>query len=88
MKFKLNHCYRFKWEDHFKGDFTGFQREFNHVKSFKTQEEGDAYYKSMIVGNFSLGILDYDDDYDRALATGDEDIIEDYILKNTYYYED
>ena len=41
----------------------------------------------MIVGNSSKGILDYDDDYDRALATGDEQIIEDYILKNTYYYE-
>lgn len=87
MKFKLNNCYRFAWEDHYKGDWNGYQNEFYHIKSFKSQEEGDAYYKSMIVGNFSKGILDYDDDYDRALETEDSEIIEDYILKNTFYYE-
>jgi len=88
MKFKLNNCYRFKWQDHYKGDWNGFQREFNQIKSFESQEEGDAYYKSMIVSNFCLGILDCDYEYDKALATCNEQIIEDYILKNTYYYED
>jgi len=87
MIFKLNNLYKFTWEDHYKGDYNGYQREFYHVKSFKSQEEGDAYYQSMIVGNFSKGILDYDDAYDEALATGDAEIIENYILKNTYYYE-
>ena len=87
MKFKLNNLYRFTWEDHYKGDWNGFAREFKQVKSFKSQEEGDAYYNNMIVSNRCLGILDYDDAYDIALATQDEKIIEDYVLKNTYYYE-
>ena len=87
MIFKLNNLYRFTWEDHCKGDWSGYQRQFNHIKSFKSQEEANAYYQSMIVGNFSKGILDYDDAYDIALATGDAETIEDYILKNTFYYE-
>lgn len=87
MKFKLNNLYRFHWEDHYKGDSNGYARKFNQVKSFKSQEEGDAYYNNMIAGNFSQGILDYDNAYDEALATEDAEIIENYIAKNTYYYE-
>ena len=88
MKFKLNNLYRFTWMDHYKGDSNGYARTYNQVKSFKSQEEGDAYYKSMIVGNFSKGILDYDNAYDEALATEDADIIENYIAKNTYFYNE
>lgn len=84
MQIKLNNLYRFTWEDHYKGDWNGYARQFNHIKEFSSQIEAEDYYQSMISGNICKGILDYGDGYDAALETGDSDIIEDYILKNTF----
>ncbi len=84
MEFNLDSAYRFTWEDHFKGDWDGYARTYSQTKKFKTQEQAQEYIKNMLAGNICIGVIELNDAYDQALYTGDGDIIEEFVLQNTF----
>jgi hypothetical protein len=38
----------------------------------------------MLAGNMCIGVIELNDAYDQALYTGDGDIIEEFVLRNTF----
>ena len=84
MEFNLNSPYRFIWEDHYKGDWDGYARTYQQVKQFKSQEQAQEYVKNMLAGNICIEVLELNDAYDKVLYTGDGELIEEFVSKNSF----
>ncbi len=82
--FNLNSPYRFTWEDHFKGDWSGYARTYHQIKEFKSQEQAQEYITNMKAGNMCIEVLELNDEYDQALYSGDGDKIEEFVSKNAF----